>query len=47
MYQKSYNLIYDLKDVKENKFWYEKFNPIKIFKKNEENNSNAQIQSIE
>ena len=46
-YQKSYNLIYDLKDVKENKFWYEKFNPIKIFKKNEENNSNAQIQSIE
>ena len=46
-YQKSYNLIYDLKDIKENKFWYEKFNPIKIFKKNEENNSNAQIQSIE
>jgi len=46
-YQKSYNLIYDLKDVKENKFWYENFNPIKIFKKNEENYSNAQIQSIE
>ena len=46
-YQKSYNLLNDLKDVSENKFWYEKFNPIKIFKQNEENNSNTQIQSIE
>ena len=46
-YQKSYNLINDLKDVSENKFWYENFNPIKIFKQNEENNSNTQIQTIE
>ena len=47
-YQKSYNLINDLDDVNDNKKWYEKFNPIKIFIKDEENNSNNSIiQSIE
>ncbi|GIR67504.1 MAG: hypothetical protein CM15mP72_0140 [Pelagibacteraceae bacterium] len=47
-YQKSYNLINGLEDVSENKNWYEKFNPIKIFIQNEENNSNNNsIQSIE
>ena len=47
-YQKSYNLINNLDDVSENKKWYEKFNPIKIFKIDAENNSNnTSIQSIE
>ena len=47
-YQKSYNLINNLDDVSENKKWYEKFNPIKIFKIDAENNSNnTLIQSIE
>ena len=46
-YQKSYNLINNLDDVSENKKWYEKFNPIKIFKIDAENNSNnTSIQSI-
>ena len=47
-YRKSYNLINDLDDINENKKWYEKFNPIKIFLTDEENNSNnSLIQSIE
>ena len=47
-YQKSYNLINDLNDVRDNEKWYEKFNPIKIFISDEENNSNnSLIQSIE
>ena len=47
-YQKSYNLINGLDDVEENEKWYEKFNPIKIFRENDENNSNDSfIQSIE
>ncbi len=46
-YKKSYNLINDLENVSENKSWYEKFNPIKIFKQEDENNYNTQIQSIE
>ena len=46
-YKKSYNLINDLENVSENKRWYEKFNPIKIFKQDNENNYNTQIQSIE
>ena len=47
-YQKSYNLINNLDDVSENKKWYEKFNPIKIFRIDAENNSNnTSIQSIE
>ena len=39
-YQKSYNLINGLKDVGKEEKWYEKFNPIKIFKIDEEINSN-------
>ena len=47
-YQKSYNLINNLSDVSDNEKWYEKFNPIKIFISDEENNSNnLLIQSIE
>lgn len=47
-YQKSYNLINDLDDVGKNINWYEKFNPIKIFKQSKEDNSNdTSIQSIE
>ena len=47
-YQKSYNLINDLNDVSDNEKWYEKFNPIKIFITDEENNpNNSLIQSIE
>ena len=46
-YQKSYNLINNLDDVSESKKWYEKFNPIKIFKIDAEDNSNnISIQSI-
>ncbi len=46
-YRKSYNLINDLEDVSESKNWYEKFNPKKIFRQDEENNSNTPIQTIE
>ncbi len=47
-YQKSYNVINNLEDINDNKNWYEKFNPIKILRKNEENNSNnVLIQSMD
>ena len=47
-YQKSYNVINGLSDIKDNEKWYEKFNPIKILIPDEENNSNNSIiQSIE
>ena len=47
-YQKSYNLLYGLSDVGKDEKWYEKFNPIKIIKKDEENMSNdTLIQIIE
>ena len=47
-YQKSYNLINGLNDVSDDDKWYEKYNPIKLFIKDEENNSNNSIiQSIE
>ena len=47
-YKKAYNLINNLDDISENKNWFEKFNPIKIFREEEENNSNnTSIQSIE
>ncbi len=47
-YKKAYNLINNLDDISENKNWFEKFNPIKIFREEGENNSNnTSIQSIE
>ncbi len=47
-YLKSYNLINELDNIDEDKKWYEKFNPIILFKQDEENNSNINtIQSIE
>ena len=46
-YNKSFNLINGLDDISKNKNWYEKFNPIKIFRKDDEDNSNITlIQSI-
>ena len=39
-YQKSYNLINNLEDVSDNNKWFEKFNPIKIFRQDEGNSSN-------
>ena len=47
-YEKSYNIINGLDDVSNNENWYERFNPIKIFKKEEINSSNnTSIQSID
>ena len=46
-YQKSYNIINELDEVSENKKWFERFNPVKLFIQNVENNSNnTSIQSI-
>ena len=47
-YQKSFDLINGLEGVSEDEDWFEKFNPVKIFIQNEENNyKNNLIQSIE
>ena len=47
-YLKSYNLINDLNDVSDDEKWYEKFNPIKIFKQYDEvDSNNTSIQPIE
>ena len=46
-YKKSYNLINNLEDVGENQNWYEKLNPIRIFKLDVEKNSDNKIQYIE
>ena len=47
-YKKSFQLINNLNDVGENQKWYEKFNPTKIFRNDDQNNSNNTIiQSIE
>ena len=47
-YKRAYNIINGLEEVNDKEKWYEKFNPIKIFKQDEENNSNnTYIQSIE
>ena len=46
-YQKSYNVIYGLSDVKSNEKWYEKFNPIKIIQQKENDKFyDTSIQSI-
>ena len=46
-YQKSYDVINGLSDIKDNEKWYEKFSPIKIFQQNKEDNfDNISIQSI-
>ncbi len=46
-YKKSYNLINGLDDINNDKKWFEKFNPIKLLKQDEENNSNnSSIQPI-
>ena len=39
-YKKSYNLINGLDDINDDKKWFEKFNPIKLLKQDEENYSN-------
>ena len=46
-YQKSYNLINGLSEIKNNDKWYEKFNPIKILQQEEKDNfDKTSIQSI-
>ena len=45
-YKKSYDLINGLDDLNYDKKWYEKFNPIKLLKQDEENYSNSSIQPI-
>ena len=39
-YKKSYNLINGLDDINDDEKWYKKFNPVKLFKEDEEKNSN-------
>jgi len=47
-YKKSYNLINGLDDINNDKKWFEKFNPIKLLKQDEENYSNnSSIQPID
>ncbi len=47
-YKKSFNLIRGFDDINNNKNWFEKFNPIKIFRKDDKvNYNNILIQSIE
>ncbi len=47
-YIKSFNIINGLDDVNVNERWYEKFNPIKLLKQDEENYSNnSSIQPID
>ena len=45
-YKKSYDLINGLDDINNDKKWFEKFNPIKLLKQDEENYSNSSIQPI-
>ncbi len=45
-YKKSYDLINGLDDINNDKKWFEKFNPIKLLKQDEENYSNTSIQPI-
>ena len=46
-YKKSYNLINGLDDMNDDKKWFEKFNPIKLLKEDEEDYSNnSSIQPI-
>ena len=42
-YKKSYNLLNGLDNIQNDKKWYEKYNPIKIFQSDLENNSNNTI----
>ena len=47
-YERSYNLIYNLNEIIDNEKWYEKYNPVKIFKQNSDNLSDtSQIQYLE
>ena len=46
-YQKTYNLINGLEEITEKENWYEKINPIKIFRKDEKCSNSISIQSIE
>jgi outer membrane protein assembly factor BamD len=46
-YKKSYNLIKGIDDINNDKKWFEKFNPIKLLKQDQENYSNnSSIQPI-
>ena len=47
-YERSYNLIYNLNEIIDNEKWYEKYNPVKIFKQDSDNLSDtSQIQYLE
>ena len=47
-YQKSYNLINGLDDIEDNEKWFERFNPIKLLKEDDEKiSNNYSIQPIE
>ncbi len=46
-YQKTYNLINGLEEITKKENWYEKLNPIKIFRKDEKSSNSISIQSIE
>ena len=47
-YERSYNLLNGLNDVIENENWYEKFNPIRIFKQEKIDDTDISlIKSIE
>ncbi len=47
-YDRSYNLINGLEDVGENKNWFEKFNPVRLFKEDTKiNTTKEKIQSLE
>ena len=45
-YEKSYNLIYDIEIQQNKKGWFNKFNPIKLFI-NDQNEENSEIQKID
>ncbi len=47
-YEKSYNIINNLEEIRDDKNWFEKLNPIEIIKQEKKiNSNNIQIQTIE
>ena len=47
-YLKSYNIINDLEEIKDDKNWFDKLNPVKILKEDKDNKSNdISIKSLE
>ncbi len=47
-YEKSYDIIYDIENIKDNVSWYDSLNPVKLFKSKLQNDSNnADIKILE